>query len=131
MRCRLPTFFEHSTTMYALFQGAPERGVSNDPCGAWTMQMEHIPLGMRWAVFHHVCAALCDYDTPKAWVGRYDGETISFGGPEEMRVNAKIVLTNLRLGQVQWRWSWGRRPIIIPAEATWFSLPVASQAFKV
>lgn len=118
---RLPTFFQDLKNTYALFPGAPARGISPEPGGAWTMSFESIPLHMRWAVFHHVCTVLCAYSEPKAWVGFYDKDKMAFGGSMDMKSHTKMVLTSLQLGQIRWAWVWESRALIIPEDAKWFS----------
>lgn len=85
------------------------------------MALETIPLNMRWAIFQHVCSVLCSYQEPKAWVGVYERDRMSFGGPESMQSHLKIVLTSLQLGQIRWAWAWDGRAMIVPEEARWFS----------
>lgn len=85
------------------------------------MTLETIPLNMRWAIFQHVCSVLCSYQEPKAWVGVYERERMSFGGPASMQSHLKIVLTSLQLGQIRWAWAWDGRAMIVPEEARWFS----------
>lgn len=121
MGLKLPTFFQDTKKTYALFPGAPARGLSNERTAAWTMPLDSVPLNMRWAIFQHVCSVLCSYQEPKAWVGIYEREKMSFGGPDSMQSHLKIVLTSLRLGQIRWTWSLDGRAIVIPEDARWFS----------
>lgn len=121
MGSKLPTFFQNTTKTYALFPGAPARGISDEKTGAWTMALDTLPLNMRWAVFHHVCSVLCAYEEPKAWVGVFEREYMSFGGSESMQSHLKSVLTNLRLGQIRWSWTWDERTMVISENARWFS----------
>ena len=121
MGSKLPTFFQDTQKTYALFPGAPARGISDETTGAWTMPLDTLPLNMRWAVFQHVCSVLCSYQEPKAWVGVYERNSMSFGGPEGMQSHLKIVLTNLRLGQIRWAWSWDLRAMVISEDARWLS----------
>lgn len=121
MGSKLPTFFQDTKKTYALFPGAPARGLSEETTGAWTMALDSVPLNMRWAIFQHVCSVLCSYQEPKAWVGIYERERMSFGGPESMQSHLKIVLTSLRLGQIRWAWALDGRAMVIPEDARWFS----------
>ena len=118
---RLPTFFQDAQTTYALFPGAPARGLTEETCGSWEMSTVDIPINMRWAVFHHVCTVLCSHTDPQVWVGTLEKDRMAFGGPTRLQGHMRTLLASLVLTPVRWNWRWVPRPSVIPEHATWFA----------
>lgn len=118
---RLPTFFQDAKATYALFPGAPPRGLADESVGAWVMSMDNVPITMRWAVFQHACIVLCSHADPQVWVGVYEKDTIRFGGPTRLQARMRTLLTSFTLAPIRWNWRWIPGEVSIPDTATWFA----------